>query len=222
MIKGNGFYQIKFQGTMRLVTENLVPGNRVYNEKLILKKGVEYRTWEPYRSKLAAAITNGLNVVPFTEGTQVLYLGASTGTTVSHISDIIGPKGVVFAVEHASRVARELLDRVVTHRNNVVPVIQDARHPLEYHSIFEDADVIYADIAQPDQTEIVLANCNAYLKHGGHLLLVIKVRSIDSLAPTEKVISDETAKIRRDFDILQTVDLGPYDKHHALVAARMR
>lgn len=199
----------------------MVPGNRVYNEKLVLKRGVEYRTWEPYRSKLAAAIANGLDDFPFTEGTRVLYLGASTGTTVSHISDIVGPRGSIFAVEHTSRVARELLDRVVTYRRNVIPIVQDARRPLEYSSIFGDIDTVYADIAQPDQTEIVLSNCSAYLTRGGALLLVIKVRSIDSLAPTEDVIEEETAKIRKNFHILQTVDLAPYDKHHAMVAARM-
>ena len=220
LTSGSEVLRIRFQGSMRLVTENLVPGNRVYNEKLILQKGIEYRTWEPHRSKLAASLMNGLEEFPFVDGTRVLYLGASTGTTVSHISDIVGPRGMVFAVEHASRVARELLDRVASHRRNVVPIVQDARHPREYSGMFGDADVVYSDIAQPNQTEIALANCDAYLKRGGMLLLVIKSRSIDSIASSESIVRRETAKLHEGFEVLQTIDLEPYDRHHAMITAR--
>ena len=102
----HGFFWIKSEGQKKLATENLVVGKQVYKEKLILKKGIEYRLWEPFRSKLAAAIINGLDVFPFQNKSKVLYLGVSTGTTISHISDIVGPSGIIFGVEHASRVAR--------------------------------------------------------------------------------------------------------------------
>ena len=72
---------------------------------------------------------NGLTDFPFTENSNILYLGVSTGTTISHISDIIGPKGTVFGVEHSSRVARDFLDRVACYRKNIIPIIQDARQP---------------------------------------------------------------------------------------------
>lgn len=113
------FFWIKSEGEERLATENMVPGNQVYKERLIIKKGIEYRLWDPFRSKLAAAIMNNLDYFPFENKSQVLYLGASTGTTVSHISDIVGPSGIVFGVEHTSRVARDFLDRVVTHRKTL-------------------------------------------------------------------------------------------------------
>ena len=215
-----GFFRIRFRGELRLATENLVPGNRVYNERLVIRKGVEYRTWEPHRSKLAAALNNGLRWFPFSNGMSVLYLGASTGTTVSHISDIVGPGGRIFAVEHTSRVARELLDRVASHRRNVTPVLQDARNPREYLGVFGKVDTAYSDIAQPDQTEIALANCGAYLKPGGILLLIIKSRSIDSVSSPRRVIENETAKLHDRFQVLQTVDLEPYAKDHVMIVAR--
>ena len=109
-----GIFWVKSEGIEKLATENLVPGNQVYNEKLVTKKGIEYRTWDPFRSKLAAAIMNELEEFPFKEKSKVLYLGASTGTTVSHISDVVGPQGKIFAVEHASRVARDFLYRVAS------------------------------------------------------------------------------------------------------------
>ncbi len=202
-----------------LATENLVPGHRVYNERLIVKKGTEYRTWDPYRSKLAAALLNGLETLPLKPGSSVLYLGASTGTTASHISDIVGNSGTVFAVEHTSRVARELLDRVASNRNNIVPIIQDARRPDNYFGVFGKVDLAYCDIAQPDQTKIAIANCDAHLKDGGSLLLVIKSRSIDAVLEPRLVAEREIAKLEK-FDVIQAIDLEPYDKDHAMVHAR--
>ena len=81
-------FWLQVDGEKKLATENLIPGNQVYNEKLIKVKGIEYRTWDPFRSKLAASIFNGLNDFPFKLKSDILYLGVSTGTTVSHISDI--------------------------------------------------------------------------------------------------------------------------------------
>ncbi|MGI9567323.1 MAG: fibrillarin-like rRNA/tRNA 2'-O-methyltransferase [Nitrosopumilus sp.] len=216
------FFWIKSEGVRKLATKNLVPGNQVYKEKLIVKKGIEYRAWDPFRSKLAAAIMNELERFPFENKTKVLYLGASTGTTVSHISDIVGPSGIIFGVEHASRVARDFLDRVAAHRSNVIPILQDARNPKEYFSVFGKVDIVYVDIAQPDQTKIAIDNCERFLKRGGYFFLVIKTRSIDVTKSPKKIIEEEIEKIRTKFDVLQSIDLHPYDKDHAMVIAKYR
>jgi fibrillarin-like pre-rRNA processing protein len=109
-----GVYIIRFEdGSERLATRNLTPGKRVYGERLVKWNGVEYREWNPYRSKLAAAIANGLKFVPIQEGTHVLYLGAASGTTPSHISDIVGEKGLIYAVEFSPRVFREFMEKLV-------------------------------------------------------------------------------------------------------------
>ncbi|MFQ5476631.1 MAG: fibrillarin-like rRNA/tRNA 2'-O-methyltransferase [Nitrosopumilus sp.] len=218
----HSFFWIKSEGEKKLATESLVPGNQVYKEKLIIKKGVEYRLWDPFRSKLAAAVMNDLEEFPFENKIKVLYLGASTGTTVSHISDIVGPSGIVFAVEHASRVARDFLDRVAAHRANVIPILQDARKPKEYFSVFGKVDIVYVDIAQPDQTKIAIDNCDMFLKKGGYFFLVIKTRSIDVTKSPKKIIVEEIDKLKTKFDILQSIDLHPYDKDHAMVIAKFR
>ncbi len=188
--KKNIFW-VKTEGEKKLATENLVPGNQVYKEKLVLKKGIEYRVWDPFRSKLAASIMKDLEEFPFQEKSSVLYLGVSTGTTISHISDIVGPKGIIFGVEHSSRVARDFLDRVASHRKNIIPIIQDARRPQDYFSVYNKMDIVYSDIAQPDQTEIAISNCKLYLKNNGYLFLVIKTRSIDVTQPPKKIIVGE-------------------------------
>ncbi len=215
-------FWIKSEGEQKLATENLVPGNQVYKEKLVTKKGIEYRLWDPFRSKLAAAILNGLEDFPFKENSSVLYLGVSTGTTASHISDIVGPKGIVFGVEHSSRVARDFLDRVASHRKNIIPIIQDARQPKDYFSVYDKVDIVYSDIAQPDQTEIAIANCKAYLKNNGYLFMVIKTRSIDVTQSPKKIIENESKKLNANFEIIQQINLHPYDKDHAMVIAKYR
>ncbi|WP_420546017.1 fibrillarin-like rRNA/tRNA 2'-O-methyltransferase [Nitrosopumilus sp.] len=216
----HAFFWIKSEGERKLATENLVPGNQVYKEKLIVKKNIEYRLWDPFRSKLAAAIMNGLEYFPFENKSKVLYLGASTGTTVSHISDIVGKNGIVFSVEHASRVARDFLDRVASYRTNIIPILQDARKPEEYFSVFGKVDIVYVDIAQPDQTKIAMDNCKIFLKENGYFFLVIKTRSIDVTKLPKKIVEEEIKKIEKNFEILQSIDLHPFDKDHAIVIAK--
>ena len=219
MVDKQPFFWIQIDGEKKLATQNLIPGNQVYNEMLVQYKGVECRIWNPFRSKLAAAIMNGLDDFPFTQKSDVLYLGVSTGTTISHISDIVGQDGTIFGIEHASRVARDFLDRVASHRKNIVPIIHDARKPEEFFSVYKKVDVVYVDIAQPDQTEIAIENCRLYLKSGGYIFLVIKTRSIDVVKDPRSVIKEEIKKLETLFQIKQTIDLQPYDKDHAMVIA---
>ena len=206
------------RGRTTLLTRNLTPGKRVYNEELLLRDGVEYRTWDPFRSKLAAAILKGLPDDVIREGSKVLYLGASTGTTASHVSDLVGERGVVVGVEFAPRVAREFVERVARERKNVIPYVSDARDPSKYSVV--KVDVVYCDIAQPDQTEIAVANCAKLLRKGGTLLLVVKARSIDVLKEPKEVFAAERAKLESaGFHVRSVIELSPFDKDHALVFA---
>ena len=215
--------QIKVNGIREYATPNLVKGLTVYGEKLIKLDDEEYRIWDPFRSKLAAALRKGLRDLPLNYGDKVLYLGASTGTTVSHVSDLLGNKGLVFAVEPAVRVARELIENVASKRKNVIPIIQDARRPESYFSVFGNVDLVYCDIAQSDQTEIAIKNCNTFLKVEGTLLIVIKTRSIDVTMSPHSVVIRESEKLRKNnFQINQTINLDPFDKDHALIHTTYR
>lgn len=216
----DGYVWININGEKQLATFNLVRGNNVYGEKLILYKKEEYRLWDPFRSKLAASLLKGLQDFPIKTGLKILYLGASTGTTVSHISDIIGNSGVIFAIESSMRVARELIENVADKRENIIPIIEDARKPALYFSTYGEVDVVYCDIAQPDQTDIAINNCNMYLKDQGKILLVIKTRSIDVTQDPKSVILQESKKLQNSsFNIEQILTLDPYDKDHGLIHA---
>ncbi|MEW6605471.1 MAG: fibrillarin-like rRNA/tRNA 2'-O-methyltransferase [Thermoproteota archaeon] len=209
---------ISVNGEKNAATLNLVKGDNVYGEKLVKYEGEEYRLWDPFRSKLAGALKKGMKNMPIKNGTKVLYLGASTGTTVSHVSDIVGSSGIVFAVEPATRVARELIENVASKRKNVVPILEDARKPNSYFAVYGKVDVVYCDIAQPDQTDIAIANCTAYLKPGGIMLLVVKTRSIDVTMEPRAVIMQEAARLEKNgFAIEQIITLDPFDKDHGMI-----
>lgn len=206
------------KGRKYLLTRSLAPGSKAYTEDIVFREGVEYRTWDPFRSKLAAAILKGLPPDLITEGSKVLYLGTSTGTTVSHVSDLVGERGLVIGVEFAPRVAREFIERVARVRKNVIPFVADARDPKKYS--VSKVDLVYCDIAQPDQTRIAMDNCNEMLVKGGILLLIVKARSIDVLKEPGRVFDEESAKLSESgFKVMKVIELSPFEKDHALIYA---
>jgi len=215
-----GVYWVEFNdGTQKLSTVNSAPGTQVYGEKLIEIESVEYRLWDPYRSKLAAAIVRGVKDVPIASGSKVLYLGAASGTTVSHVSDLIGPEGMVYCVEISSRPMRDLL-LVCNSRPNMVPMLADATKPSSYCSLVGKVDVIYQDVAQPEQSEILFANAKAFLREGGYAMLALKARSIDVTKEPREIFRDEMEKLEREFEILDAKVLEPYEKDHAMFLMR--
>jgi fibrillarin-like pre-rRNA processing protein len=200
----------------KLCTKNLSPAKRVYGEELVKQNGVEYRLWNPNRSKLAAAIINGLENQPIKKGSSVLYLGAATGTTASHVSDIVGEDGTVFCVEFSQAPMKKLLD-VCKTRENMIPLFFNANFPENYAPFLERVDVVYQDIAQRNQTEILIINSKIYLKDRGSALLAIKSRSIDSVKSTESVVSDEIGRLKSNFKVKEVIKLEPFEGGHALV-----
>ncbi|MEM1564802.1 MAG: fibrillarin-like rRNA/tRNA 2'-O-methyltransferase [Candidatus Bathyarchaeia archaeon] len=211
-------------GTERLATRNLAPGRTVYGEKLVRFEDVEYRLWDPFRSKLAAAILKGVKTVPIKPNHQVLYLGAASGTTASHVSDIVGEKGHVYCVEFAARALRELVNNVCPYRRNMTPILEDARFPERYVLFVRGrVDDIYCDIAQPEQAKILADNADLYLKNDGWIMLAVKAQSIDVTKEPSEVYKRELKVLEsRGFTIEDVVHLEPYDKAHAMIVARFK
>ncbi|MCX8184342.1 MAG: fibrillarin-like rRNA/tRNA 2'-O-methyltransferase [Sulfolobales archaeon] len=218
-----GVYVVELEdGSARLATKNLTPGRRVYGEWLFTYGNAEYREWNHIRSKLAASLYKGIKELAISIGSKVLYLGAGSGTTASHISDIVEHQGRVYAVEFAPRVMRELIT-VADYRKNIVPILADARFPERYSLIVPHVDVLYADIAQPEQASIVAANARMFLKGGGYLYLAIKARSIDVTREPDEIYVREIKNLEKNnFEILDVVHLDPFDKDHAMVFALYR
>ncbi|MCS7114427.1 MAG: fibrillarin-like rRNA/tRNA 2'-O-methyltransferase [Nitrososphaerota archaeon] len=216
-------YQVTLEdGSLRLATRNLTPGRNVYGERLIRFEGAEYRLWDPFRSKLAAAILKDIKVVPIKPNFQVLYLGAASGTTASHVSDIVGDKGYVYCVEFAPRAIRELVNNVCAYRLNMLPILEDARFPDRYAPYIRGrVDAIYCDIAQPEQAKILADNADQHLRKGGGIMLAVKAQSIDVTKEPSEIYKREVKVLEnRGFTIEDVVHLEPYDKAHAMIVAK--
>lgn len=195
-----------------VATRNLCPGTSVYGEELI-SEGEEYRIWNPRRSKLAAALLNGLENLELDEASKVLYLGASTGTTVSHISDIV-IDGKIYAVEFSPTTAKKLV-QLSRQRLNIAPILGDATKPKGYLNLVEKTDLVYCDVAQPTQTELFMRNMNLFAKDDGVGLLMIKARSIDVVQKPKKIFKLQEQKLKeKGFKIIEKVKLEPYEKDH--------
>ena len=196
-----------------IATKNIVPQKRVYGEQLFEENGEEFRIWNPHRSKLAAAFLNGLEKLEIAEDWKILYLGASTGTTVSHISDI-AKDGLIYAVEF-SPISMRKLNRLCENRPNIVPLLADATKPKEYLNLVEKVDFIYCDVAQPNQTDAFIDNIKLFLKEDSLSMIMIKSRSIDVSQKPQKVFKQEEKKlIAKGFGVIEKIKLEPYEKDH--------
>jgi len=208
-----------FSNGKSIYTINRIKGKSVYGEKLVREGNVEFREWDPFRSKLCGAIRKGLKNFPFSRSAKVLYLGASTGTTISHLSDIL-EEGEIYAVEIAPQMAERLMD-LAEKRENIVPIVADARKPEEYEEI-PDVDVVYQDVAQPDQDRILTMNCRKFLNKGGIAMLCVKSQSIDVSKDPKKVFAEIEKSLSKDFEIIEKFYLEPFDKEHEFLVLRMK
>jgi fibrillarin-like pre-rRNA processing protein len=156
--------------------------------------------------------------VPIAPGNSILYLGAASGTTASHVSDIVGEEGRVYCVEFAQRSFRDLVSNACCNRANMTPIFQDARFPARYRSIVQEVDTVYSDIAQPDQARILSENVDVYLKDAGDFLMAVKARSVD-VSKDPLVIFNQEKQIleSRSYQIAEMVGLDPFEMDHCMI-----
>ena len=195
-----------------LMTVNGAPGKAVYGERLVKIDDVEYRQWDPYRSKLAASILLGGRGFRLDASTKVLYLGAASGTTASHVSDIV-TNGVVHCVEVSERSFRDLV-KVCETRKNMFPILEDANRPEEYAHMIEGVELVYQDIAQRNQVDIFVRNMAAFDAEQG--ILMLKSRSVDVNRRPKDIFAEVRRQlISKQLKVKDFVDLEQYAKDHA-------
>ncbi|XP_057425427.1 rRNA 2'-O-methyltransferase fibrillarin 1-like [Lotus japonicus] len=202
------------------LTKNLLPGQAVYNRVVVQNEDgtqVEYKIWNSFSSKLAAAIFAHSDNIHIKPGSKVLYLGTACGATISLLSDIVGPSGLVYAVG-CSNVSGPDLVNMAAMLTNVIPIIEDPRYPAKYVTLVGMVDVIYSDIAQPDQTKILGLNASHYLKTGGHFVLSFKTNCIDSTQDPESVTRSEVRKLKKEqFNPREQTTLLSEADHYVLI-----
>ncbi len=203
-----------------LYTEGLDPeGGPVYGERVLARDGRLLRHWEPHRSKLGAALAKQAEPTLPGVGETWLYLGAATGTTVSHVADLVGPRGAVLAVERSVRPFARLL-ALAERYPNVLPLLADARRPEEYAGDVATADGLYADVAQPDQVEIVLENARLFLGPSRPVVLALKTASLGrGPEPRAYLEAASRALAEGGLEVDSATALEPFHRRHFLVGA---
>jgi len=203
------------------LTKNITPGKTVYGEEIHREKGAEYREWDPTRSKISAALHKKVSQLGIYPGNIVLYLGASTGTTASHISDLVGKDGFVFALDFAPRTTKELVF-LCERRSNMTPLLDNALHPENYAHLICGVDVVIQDIAQRDQPEIFIRNCDAFLKKNGFGILSVKARSIDVTKRPKEIFNKVRTFIEKHITIVDYRELDPFEKDHCIFICKKK
>jgi fibrillarin-like pre-rRNA processing protein len=212
-VEGTAFQGVYRSGEM-LLTQNLTPGRRVYGERLFAQDGVEYREWVPERSKLSAYIRKGGKYCPIRPDSHVLYLGASSGTTPSHVSDLV-TEGRVYCVEIAPRMFRDLVG-VCESRPNMMPILGDATKPDDLAFLVEKADMVYQDVAQKHQAGIFAKALKRFPARWG--MLAVKARSEDVTREPRDIFRESAELLRKEgLTVREVLELEPFEKDHAMI-----
>jgi len=203
-----------------LWTESVGDLPPVYGERWVEAGTRRLRHFEPGRSKLAAAVIRGWSGDLPAPGERWLYLGAASGTTASHVADLVGPPGRVYAVERSVRPFARLLS-LAERWPNLRPLLADARVPRDYASLVPPVDGLYADIAQPDQLGIVVANAELLLAgDGGRLLVALKTPSMGRGRSASSHREASEATLAERVTLAPSVSLEPFHRGHFMVGGR--
>jgi len=203
----------------RIYTKSILPGKTAFDEKVVKAGKEEYREFDPRRSKLAAAIVKGCTNAGIRKKDVVLYLGASHGYTCSFVSDMVGKEGLIFGIDPAPRVVRDLVF-LSLDRKNIVPVLADANHIEEYLAKVCLVDIVFQEIAQRNQAEIFIKNCKKFLKKGGYGLLAVKARSVDVKRKPKGIFSEVRQELEKEFTVIDSRSLEPFEKDHAMIIVK--
>ena len=195
------------------------PGDRVYGETLRTVDGVEYRQWDPFRSKLAALLVKGGPPDLWVGARRALYLGGAHGTTVSHLSDLLDP-APIFVIEKSPTSFAPLL-ALARRRRNLLPILADAQLPERYRADVGAVDLLYQDVAQRNQAAIFVENAHATLAPGGRGILMLKVRSVTQRRPAASVVRETRAELARaGIEVRAEVGLGPFARDHVALVTK--
>lgn len=213
-----------------LWTLNANPRTAVYGETLKKFNGVEYRRWDPNRSKLGAGLMRTNREKGYLlpeEGTTVLYLGAGHGTSISHLYDHLCGQdnelgGRLVAVDLASRCLRDLTHLAKT-RPGLVPILGDARkHSAWGVLVPRRVNWLFQDVAQSGQVDIFIAACKRFLNIDGTALLSLKAASERWTGEGEEALfASVEDKLRNSgFEIEECIELTGYEDNHVLFVTR--
>ena len=170
----------------------------------------EYRVWKPYRSKLAAAIINGIEIFPILKKSKIIYFG-TLENTINHISDIVGAEGEIFVAKNNE--STDFLKKTNVDVTNI-SFIDDIKK-----STVDCVDTLYVDVLDQSCLDTVI-NSKAYLKDDGYIMLVIKTEDMLENNDSNELQNNVYKKIKSMFTIIQEINLTPFFKEQVMLIAK--
>ena len=219
-LKEDVIFWVTVRNEKKLATLSNVSTTQYNKENLVEMNGKQHSIWNPYMSKLAAAIINGMEIFPILKKTKILYLDPTSEKTIKHISDIVGINGKIFVVRNIMKNSKNFLEQIAKNRSNIFTIIPDKTNPARLTGMTEMVDVIYIDIAEHNQTEIAIQNCKNHLRIGGFLMLIVPTKNIDFANNPSKKNQEERKKLQTSFDIIQEINLTDFFKEYSMVIAK--
>ena len=235
-MKETRIFQIQIGDKEQLATKNIVEGTKTHKEKIVIVNDEEFLEWNPYKSKLAAAIRNGLQILPIIKNSKVVCINPLEESTILHISNIVGSEGSVFVID-VDKNKKSFLNKLVNTHKNIIPIYDTVDELSFSSSITGKVDALYVDIPESEQIETIVEKYGSLLKNEGFLMLIAKK---DDNAIIENDIAgwmaeqraglnkirEITTKLKSQFEIIQEINLGinyatkPYHKFYTFILAQ--
>ena len=235
-MKETRIFQIQIGNEEQLATKNIVKGTKTRKEKIVIVNNEEFLEWNPYKSKLAAAIRSGLQILPIIKNSKVVCINLPEESTILHISNIVGSDGSVFVID-VNKNKKSFLNKLVNTHKNIIPIYDTVDELSFSSSITGKVDALYVDIPESEQIETIVEKYGSLLKNEGFLMLIAKK---DDNAIIENDIAgwmaeqraglnkirEITTKLKSQFEIIQEINLGlnyamgPYHKFYAFILAQ--
>ena len=235
-MKETRIFQIQIGNEEQLATKNIVKGTKTRKEKIVIVNNEEFLEWNPYKSKLAAAIRSGLQILPIIKNSKVVCINPLEESTILHISNIVGSKGSVFVID-VDKNKKSFLNKLVNTHKNIIPIYDTVDELSFSSSITGKVDALYVDIPESEQIETIVEKYGSLLKNEGFLMLIAKK---DDNAIIENDIAgwmaeqraglnkirEITTKLKSQFEIIQEINLGinyamePYHKFYTFILAQ--
>ena len=235
-MKETRIFQIQIGDKEQLATKNIVEGTKTHKEKIVIVNDEEFLEWNPYKSKLAAAIRNGLQILPIIKNSKVVCINPLEESTILHISNIVGSEGSVFVID-VDKNKKSFLNKLVNTHKNIIPIYDTVDELSFSSSITGKVDALYVDIPESEQIETIVKKYGSLLKNEGFLMLIAKK---DDNAIIENDIAgwmaeqraglnkirEITTKLKSQFEIIQEINLGinyatkPYHKFYTFILAQ--
>ena len=228
-------FQIQIGNEEQLATKNIVKGTKTRKEKIVIVNNEEFLEWNPYKSKLAAAIRNGLQIIPIIKNSKIVCINLPEESTMLHISNIVGSGGSVFVID-VNKNKKSFLNKLVNTHKNIIPIYDKVDELSFFSSITGKVDALYVDIPESEQIEQIVEKYGSLLKNEGFLMFVTK--KDDAILDDDIVgwmaeqragfdkIREITTKLKTQFEIIQEINLGvnyetePYHRLHAFILAQ--